>query len=175
MAEQAGRGKNSAKRHKPSRLRQEVRPDSTDDERDSERRTVQQPDSDTIVPETQIDDIPRLDEHINGDDEAGGAGDPLMEDDQATIARLGIRKKATTSKPDQAFELFSKKPSGSSDIPVSSLPAFSFAPPRQILNKTPLKGDAADPHLTSHATEVSLSDRENGKGNSSSKADTAAL
>ncbi|KNG50780.1 hypothetical protein TW65_01758 [Stemphylium lycopersici] len=176
MAEQAGRGKHSAKRHKPSRLRNEVRPDSTDDERDSQRRTVQQPDSDTTVTETQVDDIPRLNEHVDSGDEACGAGDPLMADDQATIDRLGIVKKAkaTASKPDQIFELFSKKPSGLSAIPVSSLPAFSFAPPRQTLNKTPLKRDAADPHFASHATGVPLKDRENGKGSSSNAANTVA-
>ncbi|KAI4685944.1 uncharacterized protein J4E88_003781 [Alternaria novae-zelandiae] len=53
MAELPRQGKQVPKRQKPSRLRHEVRPESTDDERDRKKPVPQEPDSDAIVPETQ--------------------------------------------------------------------------------------------------------------------------
>jgi hypothetical protein len=54
MAEPPLKGKQPSMKCKPSRLRNEVNPESTDDERASEFHTVQALDSQVLVPETQL-------------------------------------------------------------------------------------------------------------------------
>jgi hypothetical protein len=128
-------GKQPAKRLKPSRLKYEVRAESTDDENLSEAGPVQLPESQTVVPETQ------LEHHL---DHKSKHGDPLSPSSAALLDRNTHEKSSQiidfTSFP---VRLFSKEPfsNGSSAAPVSSV-GFSFGQPKKAASKTPPKIEA---------------------------------
>jgi hypothetical protein len=129
-------GKQPAKRLKPSRLKYEVRAESTDDEKLSEAGPVQVPDSQTIVPETQL-------EHQL--DHKSKHGDPLSPFSAALLDR-NTHKKSSQIIDSSSFpvRLFSKESffNGSSPGPVSSV-GFSFGQPKKAASKIPPKVEAA--------------------------------
>jgi hypothetical protein len=129
-------GKQPAKRLKPSRLKYQVRSESTDDEKLSEAGPVQAPDSQTVIPETQ------LEHHL---DHKPKHGDPLSPSSAALLDR-NTHKKSSQMIDSTSFpvRLFSKEPffNGSSLGPVSSV-GFSFGQPKKAASKTPPNVEAA--------------------------------
>ena len=131
MADFPFEGKPPAKRHPPSRLKFEVHAESTDDERVPEDRFIQAPDSQTVIPETQLD---HHQDNGRGNDNESDIGDPLTPRSAAVIDKFAIQKKQDVSEP-FAVKMFSK------DL-FSSQPEFKFSfssQPRKATDVAPAK------------------------------------
>lgn len=129
-------GKQPAKRFQPSRLRHEVQVESTDDESALEAGPVQAPDSQTVVPETQLE---------RHQDNESNYGDPLSPSSVALLDRNTSKKSSQTTHPTFfPVKLFSKESpfNGSISAPASSV-GFSFGQPKKAASKTPPKAAAA--------------------------------
>ena len=149
MAELPRQGKQVPRRQKPSRLRHEVRPESTDDERDRKKPAPQEPDSDAIVPETQ----PNQDGHYIRDDftpEREPDLDELLTSPGTAelLQRTAVTKKADTHTSSWVPYVFSTRtketpglnnPSGSADVPAF---AFTRSQPSQVPKKASPKDEA---------------------------------
>jgi hypothetical protein len=162
MAELPGNGKQPAKHHKPSRLRHEVRPDSTDDEREAKKAkkpVVQEPDSDTVVPETQLDHDGHYNDSNRGLDVQSDYGYdiPMSPNSLAMLERVAVAKKpeAPESTP-FTVKLLSKMDFAPNDSSASSVtPFFSFGQARKSPSKTPPKEEVAASQSTAHASLTS--------------------
>lgn len=131
MAEDVPKGKLPAIAHKPSRLRNQIQPDSSDDE------LILVPRSDTIIPETQLGHF----KHFAGaaDKVLGYSNDSEVDyDDSAFLNRVGV-KKSTRDGTSQAVlgNLYSKDALMSNPSHSNS---FSFEPCKSI-GKFPKGGD----------------------------------
>ena len=149
MAELPRQGKQVPKRQKPSRLRHEVRPESTDDERDRKKPAPQEPDSDAIVPETQ----PNQDGYYVRNDftperEPDLSDLPTSPGTAELLQRTAVTKKAdihTSSWVPFAFSTRTKETpglnnnSGSADVPLF---AFSRSNPSKVPKKVSPKEEA---------------------------------
>jgi hypothetical protein len=129
-------GKQPIKCYNPSRLRQEIQAESTDDERESEAGPVQFPANQTVVPETQLQ---------HHQDHKTNRGNLLSPSSAALLDRTTHKKSSqiidTSSLP---VKFFSKGPffNGSSAASVSSV-GFSFGQPKKAASKTPPKAEIA--------------------------------
>ncbi|KAJ4349544.1 uncharacterized protein N0V89_008160 [Didymosphaeria variabile] len=90
------KGKQPVSSHRPSQLRNEIIPDSSDNERVVNESVVQVPDSDTVVLETQYDPqpayIPNGSEHDRGNIWRQSSEQPNTAD-EALLSRCGLSKK----------------------------------------------------------------------------------
>jgi len=157
MAELPRQGKQVPKRQKPSRLRHEVRPESTDDERDRKKPAPQEPDSDAIVPETQ----PNQDGYYVRNDftpeyEPNFDNLPTSPGTAELLHRTAVTKKAdthTSSWVPFAFNTRAKETpglkdkSGSADVPTF---AFSRSQPSQVPKKVSPKDEALTARSVPH-------------------------
>ena len=146
MAGKAGRGEQLPKEQNPSRLRNEVRPQSTDDERDRRSTAVQVPNSDTIVPETQpghAGDFHRDDPVADNESEFS-----LSPNSAALLERTAVTKKTETTQCISFFgKLLSRNPIGRNDSSATAAPspnpfAISYPQAKNVSSKPPLKEDA---------------------------------
>lgn len=163
MAELPRQGKQVSKRQKPSRLRHEVRPESTDDERDRKKPAPQEADTDAIVPETQ----PNQDGYYIRDDftperEPNFDNLPTSPGTAELLQRTAVTKKAETPASTWvpfAFNTRVKETLGLNDNPGSAdvpLFAFSCSQPNQVPNKVSPKDDATTARSIPH-TESTIS------------------
>ncbi|CAN9289314.1 unnamed protein product [Alternaria alternata] len=143
MAGKAGRGEQLPKEQNPSRLRNEVRPESTDDERDRRSTAIQVPNSDTIVPETQPGHAG--DFHC-GDPVADNESEfSLSPNSVALLERTAVTKKTETTQCIPFFgKLLSRNPIGRNDSSASAAPspnpfAISYSQARKVSSKPPPK------------------------------------
>ncbi|CAN9360182.1 unnamed protein product [Alternaria alternata] len=143
MAGKAGRGEQLPKEQNPSRLRNEVRPESTDDERDPRSTAIQVPNSDTIVPETQPGHAG--DFHC-GDPVADNESEfSLSPNSVALLERTAVTKKTETTQCIPFFgKLLSRNPIGRNDSSASAAPspnpfAISYSQARKVSSKPPPK------------------------------------
>tara|TARA_R110002003_G_scaffold62_9_gene5625 strand:+ start:7911 stop:8441 length:531 start_codon:yes stop_codon:yes gene_type:complete len=135
MAELPSVGKAPVRR-RPSQLRHELHADSTDDEKAAESYRVEAPDSQTTIPETQI-------EH---QDVAGGRdAESEYGDDGLSPRSVAVLKQCATKKDAKAFEassfavkLLTKENlhAGSSSRSAPSV-GFCFGQPKKAVNTTP--------------------------------------
>ncbi|KAL1610648.1 hypothetical protein SLS60_002318 [Paraconiothyrium brasiliense] len=88
------KGKQPVSSHRPSQLRNEIIPDSSDNERGINESVVQVPNSDTAVPETQY--IPEGLEHDRRDIWRQSS-EPPNTADEALLSRCGYSKKTGTT------------------------------------------------------------------------------
>jgi hypothetical protein len=138
MAELPEKGRH-AKRHKPSRLRNEIRPESTNDKRDTQKHVVQVPHSDTIVLETQLDDNGRFDAtdfDLGLTNKPDDGEVPLSPRSAAMLERNTATKK---TQPPESTPLTIKllsKIDFSKRVDSSSVPSFSFGRPTKASSKT---------------------------------------
>lgn len=160
MADPPPKGRRPTKRLKPSRLRNEIRPESTDDERDPQRHTIQVPHNDTIIPETQLG-------QTEGSDHRSDCGDDmLLSPNSAAVLKRNTVEKVigpSASAPcaiklltKEAFEL-----RGTSQSSPSF--SFSFGHARKAQSKTsPTEGGETLPTASQvEAIEAAVGDTEN--------------
>jgi hypothetical protein len=115
--------------YKPSRLRQEVNLESTDDERAPNPHSIQSPDSQTAVPETQFEHP----EDVRTDEQA-----PLSPGTTATLERTTVRKNTESVKPLAPFtgQFLSRPPaSGESVLRPEPEVHFTFGQPPKASKK----------------------------------------
>lgn len=117
----------------PSRLRNEVHPESTDDERAPEEEHVQVPDSQNEIPETQPEDF--VD---NVDDQTcPPASPPVSPSTEAMIKKCGVAKPKVLADPTP----FTSKLLSRDHLPGghrSPSPGFIFGPARPRTNQSPM-------------------------------------
>jgi hypothetical protein len=146
MAGKAGKGEQLPKEQNLSRLRNEVRPESTDDERDRTSTVVQVPNSDTIIPETQPSHV----ENFHHDDPVADNESEfsLSPNSAALLERTAVTKKTETTQCVPFFgKLLSRNPIGRNDSSASAAPssnpfATSYSQTRKVSSKPPPKEDA---------------------------------
>ena len=151
MAELPSKGKQPVKRHKPSRLRNEIRPESTDDERRSERRTILEPHSDTVIPDTQPEQNERIENQSDYGEEV-----LLSPNSAAMLERNAVKKTKEPSGPASfAIRLLTKETFGLGASPASSSsPSFSFGQATKVPSKIPPKDETATTQSTTPAKPV---------------------
>jgi hypothetical protein len=134
MAEPPLKGKHPSTKCKPSRLRNEVNPESTDDERASEFHTVQAPDSQVLVPETQLG-YPEGNETDNKC--------PLSPGTAAMLDRNTVSKRAESKKPvDLTVNYLSRPTLSSESISTPKVDVrFQFGQPPFAAKKPPLRAE----------------------------------
>lgn len=119
MAELTEKGKRPVQMHPSSKLRNEIHPESTDDERDKRKYVAQEPDSDTVIPETPLARHRQLEREAS-----------LSPKARAVVECNVVKKKPRASNPSPvAFRLFTKESIGIGDrtfTPASS--SFSYGP-----------------------------------------------
>ncbi|KAI4710840.1 hypothetical protein J4E89_004430 [Alternaria sp. Ai002NY15] len=151
MAELPRQGKQVPRRQKPSRLRHEVRTESTDDERDRKKPAPQEPDSDAIVPETQ----PNQDGYYVRNDftperEPDLSDLPTSPGTAELLQRTAVTKKAdthTSSWVPFAFSTRTKETPGVNNISgPADVPAFAFT--RSQPSQVPKKASPNDETFT---------------------------
>ncbi|KAF1850209.1 uncharacterized protein K460DRAFT_350291 [Cucurbitaria berberidis CBS 394.84] len=159
MAGLPSKGKQPAKTHKPSRLRNEVRPESTDDERDVEKHNIQVPHSDSVIPDTQLQQDERIDGVGHRFDKRSDYGEevPLSPNSADIIERNAVRKMTEALEPAPfTIKLLTKEGCGSRGTPApSTSSAFSFGQVRKVHSKTSPKDDQA---ITDSATQANPTD-----------------
>jgi hypothetical protein len=130
MTEPPLKGKQPLTKYKPSRLSKQVKPESTDDEGASERFSVQVPDIQMVVPETQFEHLKDNDLDQHG---------PLSPRSTAMLDRNTIKKRNESIKAcDFTVKLF-KKPvelDQSTSTPESSV-RFCFGQPNTVNKQMP--------------------------------------
>ncbi|CAO2647639.1 Nn.00g085610.m01.CDS01 [Neocucurbitaria sp. VM-36] len=140
MAELPSKGKQPAKRLKPSRLRNEIRPESTDDERGSVKHIIQEPDSETHIPATQLGQNDGMDHQTDYAEEV-----LLSPNSAAVLERNAIKKTVGPSAPAPCAIPFLTKESlglGSNSALSPSL-FFAFGQARKASSRTlPTEGAA---------------------------------
>jgi hypothetical protein len=136
MVENFPAGKQPAAARKPSRLRNEVSPRSSEGETAAERITVQVPDSQVVIPETQVE---YAEEH------ADVSHLPLSPKSAAVIDQLTVKKKSGSDKlPAVPIQLLSKEDLlGNSSFPPAPSVGFSFA--NRATSKPSPKIELSDP------------------------------
>ena len=140
-----GKGKQAPKGPKPSRLRHEVRPESTDDERDGKKPIIQEPLSDSIVPETQPDHNGYFIRDDNGPDHEPDLSNlPTSPSATAFLERTTVTKKAEVSeRVALAFKPLSRESLAVKNDSVSATLVPS-APSRSQIRKAPKKTHPRD-------------------------------
>jgi hypothetical protein len=109
MVELSTREEPPALRHKPSRLRHEVRIESNDDERAAVKdHSVQEPDSQLAIPETQ----PLADSNPSNDRQSTYGETELSPNAAATLQRLAVKKGPEAGMSSFAVRLLSKEAFG---------------------------------------------------------------
>jgi hypothetical protein len=117
MAELPFKGRRPTTKYKPSRLRQEVNVESTNDEGISEALSAQLPDSQIVVPETQC-------EHLEDSEPANEHS--LSPRSAALLNRNTIKKKIESPSPsDSAFNML-KNPFGMNERSSTLDPPTGF-------------------------------------------------
>ena len=149
MAELPRQGKQVPKRQKPSRLRHEVRPESTDDERDRKKPAPQEPDSDAIVPETQPNQDGYYVRHDFTPEREPDLSDlPTSPGTAELLQRTAVTKKADTHTSSWVPYVFSTRTKETPELKITSgsvdVPAFAFtrSQPSQVHKKTSPKDEA---------------------------------
>jgi hypothetical protein len=162
MAELLGKAKQVLNRKRPSRLRNEVFPESPDDERDRKKPVTEGPSSDAIVPETQPnhEGLYIRDDH-NLDSEPNDDNLPTSPGAAEFLERTAVTKKADV--PTWApfpWKTLTKEPLVHNDSPSTGQTSFVFS--RSQASKAPEKtfpkGGAASvasiPHPGSKTSSV---------------------
>ncbi|CAN9094140.1 unnamed protein product [Alternaria alternata] len=143
MAGKAGKGEQLPKKQNPSRLRNELRPQLTDDQWDRASTAVQVPNSDTIVPETQpshVGDFHHDDPVADNESEFS-----LSPNSAALLERTAVTKKMETTECIPFYgKLLSRNPIGRNDSSASAAPspnpfAISYSQARKVSSKPPPK------------------------------------
>jgi hypothetical protein len=150
MAMPPSKGKHPSAEYKPSRLRQQVNPESTDDERVPESHSIQSPDSQIVVPESQFDHP----EDIRTDEQA-----PLSPRTTAMLERTTVRKNTESAKPLETFtgQLFSRPAVfGESTLRQEPAVRFTFGQPPNAAKKPALNVGhmVAQPDIESPHTQL---------------------
>ncbi|USP79560.1 uncharacterized protein yc1106_06834 [Curvularia clavata] len=162
MTDQATSEKPPAKERKPSRLRYEIRLDSTNDDRDSQGNVVQAPHSDTIVFDTQLDISGHATEHMERKDpEPEFTEPPLSPKSRVTLERFAATKKTTIPETDTIlFKTFSKElvEPGSKLALLSQ--TFSYGRAIRTTNPTNTKIGPVEPQPTAHTASPSSTNEE---------------
>jgi hypothetical protein len=141
----------SSRRNATNLHNSEIRPDPTDDERESMKHVVQEPNSDTVVPETQLDHNGHYNNFNRGFDAQSNYDDdiPLSPNSLAVLERTAVTKKREAPEPTPfTFKLLSKTDRSASLV----TPAFSFRQARKAPSKTPPKEEVAASQSTAHAS-----------------------
>lgn len=141
MAELARRGQLPPKQLRPSRLKYEIHPGSTDDEGSTTESLVQATDSQIVIPETQLDEGAYVQPHENESD----YGEPLSPNSAAILERTAAKKGTESSAADPFTVKFLTKDGFSSESKSASTPTFSFSQARKTA-KTPPKVEATTSH-----------------------------
>jgi hypothetical protein len=143
MAEWAGpKGKAPTKPLPPSRLRNEVRQDATDDEYADGENHVRVPDSDSVIPETQLHHV-EDDADDFGDDlppDTGGLDLCMSPNSHALIIRNQFVKKGEPSGTAVNVRFLSRPIQNTPSPPPSH---FFYPPPRKAPPTRALKPEAA--------------------------------
>jgi hypothetical protein len=130
MAELPGKAKQVPKQQRPSRLRNEVFPESPDDERDRKKPVTEGPSSDAIVPETQPNhEGLYIREDHNPDSEPNYDNLPTSPGAAEFLERTAVTKKADvpTWAP-FAWKTPTKEPlAHNNDSPSTGQTAFAFS------------------------------------------------
>ncbi|CAN9107095.1 unnamed protein product [Alternaria alternata] len=143
MAGKAGKGEQLPKKQNPSRLRNELRLQLTDDQWDRASTAVQVPNSDTIVPETQpshVGDFHHDDPVADNESEFS-----LSPNSAALLERTAVTKKMETTECIPFYgKLLSRNPIGRNDSSASAAPspnpfAISYSQARKVSSKPPPK------------------------------------
>jgi hypothetical protein len=139
MVDQAAREKPAMKEQKPSRLRQEVRPESTDDETDGHSRVVQVPHSDMVILDTQIDHSRHANQPLESHDPKLNMPEaPLSPNSQSTLNRFGATKKASVFDSDPTiFKTFTKTSLDIGNGSSQTFQPFSYVRPAVHQNMAP--------------------------------------
>jgi hypothetical protein len=127
--------------YKPSRLRQQVNLESTDDERAPESHSIQSPDSQIAVPETQLE----RSEDIRTDEQA-----TLSPKTAAILKRTTVRKGTESAEPIEFFtgQFFSRPPtSGKSSLTPEPAVRFTFGQPPNAAKKPVSNAERMVAHL----------------------------
>jgi hypothetical protein len=130
MVENFPAGKQPAAARKPSRLRNEVSPRSSEGETAAESVTVQVPDSQVVIPETQVE---YAEEH------ADVSHLPLSPKSAAVFDQLTVKKKSGSDKPPAVpIQMLSKANLlGNNSFPPPPSVGFSFGQPISATSKSP--------------------------------------
>ena len=140
MAELPSKGKQPAKRLKPSRLRNEIRPESTNNEGGSVKLIIQEPDSETLIPETQLGLNDGIDHQTDYGEEV-----LLSPNSVAVLERNAIKKPTGPLAPAPcAIQFLTKEALGlGSNSALLTSPSFAFGQARKSSSKTlPTEGTA---------------------------------
>ena len=133
--------------------------ESTGDEIDAANEVVQEPHSDTAIPETPLDQGGQFHNHgFAVNNQSIGRDKSLSPGDQALVERLGPTKKAQAPDSSLIVVKYLTKPTiESTHRPTSSFPNFfSFMPAKNIRKKTASESEDAASQLTTRAN-LSLS------------------
>lgn len=154
MARFSGKGRRIPQTHPPSGLRNEVCVESTEDEIDVPKEVVQEPHSDTVIPETPLDKGGHFQDHgFAVNNQPIGCDRSLSPGDQALVERLRLTKKAQAPESSPIAIKYLIKPTiESTHRPIFSRPnSFSFMPAKNIRNKPTLESEDAASQLTNRA------------------------
>lgn len=154
MANQATGKRPPAKERNPSRLRHEIRPNSTDDNRDNQEDVVQAPHSDTIVCDTQLD----ISRHATGRMESkcpemDSTEPPLSPKSRVTLERFAATKKISIPESDAIlFRTFHKEPVETGGKLALRSQAFSYGQAIRTTSQIDTNIGPVEPQPTSHTT-----------------------
>ncbi|KAH7074084.1 hypothetical protein FB567DRAFT_189548 [Paraphoma chrysanthemicola] len=153
MAGTPSNGKAAAKPLPPSQLRNEFRANSTDDESATSKAQVEAPDSQSAIPETQLE---HQDVDGRGNLEPDHGGEPLSPRSSAVLEKYKTKKNVNNVDTSSlAVKLYAKndfKPLSSSELAPSV--GFSFGQPKKAPKKPSANGRST---LTSSAQGASSS------------------
>jgi hypothetical protein len=141
MAEHGARGQQPPKRNKPSRLRYEMQADSRDDQGVTAGNCVQVPDSQTVIPETQLDNGTYGQAH----DKEFDRGEPLSPNSAAILDRTAAKKGTETIASSPITVTYLTKDSFSNPSGSAPLPTFSFSQAKRTVKVLP-KVEATTSH-----------------------------
>ncbi|KAG9187532.1 hypothetical protein G6011_05403 [Alternaria panax] len=151
MAETADKDRPLPKKQRPSRLRNQVHPESTDDERDRNKNTVHAPNSETVIPETQPDRDGNYHHDDPGPDNESDSS--LSPNSAAFLERTAVKKKTQTIGPIPFFTPLSRaliRPNDSSASASPNLFGLSCLQSRKTPANTSPKEEATAAESSTH-------------------------
>ena len=156
MAESPGRDKHNPHVH-PSQPRNEVRENFVKEKSDAPKSVVQVPDSDPVIPETQLGEGGRFEDHnFFTKSQRDGRDRSLSPSDQAVVERFGTAKKAKALQSSPAAVKLLRKPTIEPiDRFVSSgSNGFSFMPVKKSQSKESPKSEDMIKQVAIHASLI---------------------
>lgn len=162
MADQATRRKPPTKEKRPSRLRHEIRPESTDGKKDDKGGTAQEPHNDMIMLGTQLDGNRNVDRHMqNKDPRSDFTEAPLSPNSQLTLERFKAPKKTIVSESDPIlFKPLTKELSETGGGPALPFQPFSYERVIRTISETNTKRNSTELLPIASATSPSSTNEE---------------